>query len=212
MLIHLDNLLPEGIPVDRPKTSIWETVLSIDTSKVYLLKGTSGRGKSTFLHTLTGIRRKHKGNLRFGEKCTSEFQSRDWAEIRQKTLSVVFQDLRLIPHLTARQNLQLKCNLNDQHDAEKIEAYSNLLNIGDYLDRRCNEMSLGQQQRFAIIRALIQPFHFLLLDEPFSHLDTENIESCIALITSVTKAKNAGFLITTLGDDHGIQLDEHLTV
>jgi ABC-type cobalamin/Fe3+-siderophores transport system ATPase subunit len=66
---------------------------------------------------------------------------------------------------------------------------------------------MGQQQRVAIIRALCQPFEILLMDEPFSHLDAENSLKCLTLINKRCDEIGAGFVLTTLGDDHGFKYD-----
>ena len=66
---------------------------------------------------------------------------------------------------------------------------------------------MGQQQRVAIIRALAQPFEWILLDEPFSHLDEENTQKCLTLIHQRCDEQRAGFILTTLGDDHGTKYD-----
>jgi putative ABC transport system ATP-binding protein len=69
---------------------------------------------------------------------------------------------------------------------------------------------MGQQQRVAIVRALCQPYEWLLMDEPFSHLDEENVQRCMKLIIDRTDELNSGFVLTTLGDDHGVQYDQTL--
>ena len=71
-------------------------------------------------------------------------------------------------------------------------------------------MSYGQRQRIAIIRALCQPFDFLLLDEPFSHLDADNIQKAIDLILEICNAENAGMMLVSLGEDYGISFDKRL--
>jgi len=69
---------------------------------------------------------------------------------------------------------------------------------------------MGQQQRVAILRALCQPYEWLIMDEPFSHLDKENTSKCLELINARTLEQGAGFVLTTLGDDHGFHYDQEL--
>jgi len=69
---------------------------------------------------------------------------------------------------------------------------------------------MGQQQRVAIVRALCQPFDWLLMDEPFSHLDEENTQRSLKLIIERCAELKSGFVLTSLGDDHGIQYDQTL--
>ena len=71
---------------------------------------------------------------------------------------------------------------------------------------------MGQQQRVAIVRGLAQPYSWLIMDEPFSHLDIENTNRCLELIHNRTVEQNAGFVLTTLGDDHGYNFDQELNL
>ena len=72
------------------------------------------------------------------------------------------------------------------------------LGILDKLEKQCSTCSYGEQQRIAIIRSLLQPFDFLLLDEPFSHLDDENTRKAMALIEEETEARNAAIILNDL--------------
>jgi ABC-type Mn2+/Zn2+ transport system ATPase subunit len=76
------------------------------------------------------------------------------------------------------------------------------LEIDNKWNQVCGLLSMGQQQRVAIIRALCQPFEWLILDEPFSHLDEVNTQRCLKLINEQTDAMQAGFVLTSLGDSH----------
>jgi putative ABC transport system ATP-binding protein len=78
------------------------------------------------------------------------------------------------------------------------------LGIAEKMQSKCGTLSLGQQQRVAIIRALAQPFQMLLMDEPFSHLDEDNIRLACALIEHKCKQHNAGLILTTLNQPYFI--------
>mgnify|MGYP003983354969 CR=1 FL=1 len=79
------------------------------------------------------------------------------------------------------------------------------LDISNFKDKLCQQLSLGQKQRTAIVRALLQPFDWIFLDEPFSHLDKENKEKASQLIQQITKEENAGLIVTSLGEDHSFK-------
>ncbi|MEL4382976.1 ATP-binding cassette domain-containing protein, partial [Shewanella algae] len=88
----------------------------------------------------------------------------------------------LFPQLTIRENINLKIALCKQPVRANIDAMADRLAITHILDKPAHICSYGEQQRAAIIRALVQPFSYLLLDEPFSHLDQENTRKAIDLI------------------------------
>ncbi len=212
MQILLQDVLPEGIPTPRPNHPIWQRELKLDTSNNYLIKGSSGHGKSTLLHILSGVRRNFSGQLYFDEVNARTHTNHQWANIRQNQISVVYQDLKLLPHLTGRQNLLLKTKLQKAVEDEQIDVFASDLGIEPCLDQSCERLSYGQRQRLAIVRALLQPFHFLLLDEPFSHLDPANVEMALNLIHKVCSEKKSGILLTTLHEEHGFPYDELLEV
>jgi ABC-type sugar transport system ATPase subunit len=85
-----------------------------------------------------------------------------------------------------------------------------ILEIDNKWTQSCGLLSMGQQQRVAIIRALCQPFELILLDEPFSHLDEENTQRCITMINERCDTLNAGFVLTSLGDTHQFNYDKEL--
>ena len=212
MQILLQDVLPEGIPTPRPNHPIWQRELLLNTDKNYLIKGSSGHGKSTLLHILSGVRRNFSGQLYFDKVDARSHSNHQWANIRQNHISVVYQDLKLLPHLTGRQNLLLKTKLQREVKDEQIDDFSSQLGIQSCLDQSCERLSYGQRQRLAIIRSLLQPFDFLLLDEPFSHLDPDNVEMALGLIHQVCSEKSSGILLTTLHEDHGFPYDKLLEV
>jgi len=136
----------------------------------------------------------------------------EWIELRRVRLSAIFQDLQLFPKLTARENLQLKNALCDHKSEEEIQAMLELLGIGEKGEQLCGTLSLGQQQRVAIIRSLLQPFELLVMDEPFSHLDEENTAIALQLIREETDKNRGGFVLTTLGSHHDSSYDQELSL
>jgi putative ABC transport system ATP-binding protein len=210
--IQLQDVLPEGIPTKRDIHSIWERKIELDLNETYLVRGASGRGKSTFLHMLLGIRRNYSGQVLLGEEDIGSFCSEKWARIRQDTLAMVFQDLRLLGELTAWENLSIKTRLAESPQSKQIEELAERLGIKEQLEQPCHLLSFGQQQRLAILRALLQPFRALLLDEPFSHLDPDNSRICLDLILEICVERDAGLFLATLDDDYGLNPDQELRV
>ncbi len=202
-------LLENGL---NPASNVYNTEgVIFESRKNYLLSAASGKGKSTLMHAIYGLRNDYQGDIFLDIKNVKDYSIDDWAVIRQKKLAIVFQDLRLFLHLTARENIILKSQLTSDKKAapsvKTLETYAERLGMADFLDKKCATLSYGQRQRIAIIRALAQPFNYLLLDEPFSHLDKENIRIASDIISEVCQQQRAGLLLVSLGDPYLFDYD-----
>jgi ABC-type lipoprotein export system ATPase subunit len=122
------------------------------------------------------------------------------ALLRRTQLAVVFQDLRLFAQLSAEENIMLKASLTGFPETEAL-AMADVLGISSLLQKPCGILSMGQQQRVAIVRALCQPFDMLLLDEPFSHLDRENAGKVMTLALDKAKKNGAGIVVSSLNPE-----------
>lgn len=190
--------------------SIWGNFVELEHGKKIVLNASSGKGKSTFTTSVCGIRNDYTGKILYDGQDLKSYSPEDWAEIRQKKVSVVFQDLQLFPKLTVEENLLLKNSLTNTYSASDIKQMLDHLGIADKWGQQAGLLSMGQQQRVAIIRALVQPYSWLIMDEPFSHLDKENTRLCLELIDKRTTEQGAGFVLTTLGDYHDFNYDQEL--
>lgn len=204
MRIEFQHVLPVPL-ADTPLAadSVWKKESAFETNGNYLVEAPSGTGKTTLVSLLYGTRTDYEGTIRFDGEDLRGFSPARWAKLRRETFSFVFQDLRLFPQLTALENIRIKNELHETLSEDEIRAMATALGIEHRLDQPCGKMSLGQQQRVAIIRALAQPFQFLLLDEPFSHLDEANTKKACEMIAASCAKNNAGLLLTSLApDDH----------
>lgn len=122
-----------------------------------------------------------------------------WGELRRRSLSMLFQDLRLFGELTVAENLALKNELTHFLTPDRIERLLEAAGIAGKRDTPAGKLSFGQQQRVAFIRCLCQPFDFILLDEPVSHLDAANGEVLSALLLEGAQAQGAGVIVTSVG-------------
>lgn len=207
-MITLDNLRPNPIKESFfAQSDIWATTCNFEQGKRYLVTATSGKGKSTLLHSIYGLRKDYKGKVLIDQKDSTSLNQNNWADLRQKRFSIIFQDLRLFPDLTAWENIAVKSKLAPTLSEEELKDFAKELGIFDLLDRPTNTLSYGQRQRVAIIRALAQPFDFLLLDEPFSHLDEGNIKIACEIIKKVCAQQKAGFILVSLGEKYDFDYD-----
>lgn len=200
--ITFDNVLPQVFEQRNDLVSeVWSSKLEFVKDKLYLIEAESGKGKSTFCSYILGYRNDFTGNLYFDNISTANLKVSDWVEIRQNHISHLFQELRLFPELTAFENIQIKNTITNggYKDEKQIKEWFEMLGIGDKLNAKIGRMSFGQQQRVAMIRALVQPFDFLLVDEPISHLDDNNSAIMASIMMSEAKQQGAGVLVTSIG-------------
>jgi ABC-type lipoprotein export system ATPase subunit len=213
MKIEFNNVLP--VPLEEyphESTSVWKNSFELNFPKKILLNASSGKGKTTFINTIYGLRKDYSGVIKLDGIDISTLSLDNWIELRKTSLSVVFQDLQLFPNLTVWENLLLKNNLTNHQTEGRIEEMLNLLGIGDKKNQICSKLSLGQQQRVSIIRSLLQPFKLLLMDEPFSHLDTDNSAIALNLINEETDKNKGGFILSSLGSFHGFNYEQELNL
>ncbi len=190
--------------------SIWGNTIELKAGERILLNASSGKGKSTFTFTAVGLRKDYTGTITYDLQDIKNYTPDDWTPIRQKKIAVVFQDLQLFPELSVKDNLLLKNNLQNAVSEEELKDQLAFLGIGDKWEQKCGLLSMGQQQRVAIIRALSQPFIWLIMDEPFSHLDKENALKALKLIDDRCEALQAGFVLTSLGDTYDYNFTREL--
>ncbi|RAJ13413.1 ATP-binding cassette domain-containing protein [Olleya aquimaris] len=202
MQIHIQSINPDFF---TPASSeVWSKNFELHANSSYLIQAVSGSGKSSFFNFLYGLNNRYSGTILFENKSISTFSESDWTNIRKQQISIVFQGLRLFPELTAFENIQLKNGLTNHKSKPDILEMMSRLDIAQLADKKAETLSYGQQQRVAIIRALCQPFELLLLDEPFSHIDNNQINNAIALINQEVTQNNATLVIASLGDTYNI--------
>ena len=199
MQLQIKNLLPTYFDESRKNNSeLWGKDLVFNSGELVKIVAPSGSGKTSLVHFLYGMRQLYAGNIIYDKRELKNYSIEELADFRKNKLSIVFQDMRLFAQQTVWENLEIKRQLNPFHVPEKIQEMCERLGIGDKLKSLCSNCSYGEQQRVSIIRALLQPFDFLLLDEPFSHLDNANSEKAMALILEEAKKRNACILFADL--------------
>lgn len=198
--IHLQQTLPQVFADRNSVTSdVWHQDLLFSKGEIYLIEAASGTGKSSLCSYVYGYRTDYQGIITFDETNILSYSIRQWIELRKHSLSMLFQDLRLFTELTALENVQLKNNLTGYKKKKEILALFDAMGIADKLNSKVGKLSFGQQQRVAFIRSLCQPFDFIFLDEPISHLDDENGRIMGQLVTEEATRQGAGIIVTSIG-------------
>lgn len=211
--IRLNNLVPHVFAQSGDLGSaVWQRDVTFHKGHLYLLEAESGKGKSTFCSYLLGYRHDYSGELYFDDRLASRLRVADWVAIRQTHVSHLFQELRLFPELTAMENVEIKNKLTGFKSPKEIENWFERLGIADKRDSKIGLMSFGQQQRVALIRALAQPFDFILADEPISHLDDNNSKVMGELLMEEARKQGAGVIITSIGKHMALDYDKTLSL
>lgn len=207
--ITLNKVLPHVFShVQGLVSDVWNEKITFRKGHYYLLEANSGKGKSTFCSYLIGYRRDFNGKILFDEQNINALTIKDWAEIRTRHVSYLFQELRLFPELTALENVLIKNNMTHFKTKAQILDWFEELGVADKLNIRIGQMSFGQQQRVALIRSLVQPFDFLLADEPISHLDDDNSNVMEQVLLREATHQGAGVIVTSIGKHLALKYDK----
>lgn len=204
MRITLKNIIPIPLKENLSKrpSDVWHSTLTFGQEDFVKIKAPSGTGKTTLVHYLYKLRSDYEGSVLWNDKDVQQIKGDELASNRQQNISVIFQDLRLFENITARENIELNRVLQKPYyESNKIDEMAGRLGVLHILDQRAGICSYGEQQRIAIIRALIQPFSVLVMDEPFSHLDKDNSHKAAQLIGEECRKRSAGLVLTDLDED-----------
>lgn len=198
--IFLNNTLPDIFSSDNSiSSSVWKQNICFERGHYYLIEANSGTGKSSLCSYLYGYRDDYSGDILFDNNNVRSRKTSFWDEVRSRHLSLLFQELCLFPELTALENVLLKNNLTHFKSESEINSMFEKLGIVEKKNSLVGKMSWGQQQRVALIRSLCQPFDFIILDEPISHLDDENARIMADLLLKESRLQNAGIIVTSIG-------------
>lgn len=208
--ITLDRALPRvfaGSEKELPvrDSQVWLGHVEFERPGRYLVEAQSGAGKSSLCAFIYGSRNDYEGHILINGTDISSFSIARWTRLRCRSLAYLPQEMRLFPELTAMENILVKNRLTDFKTASEITAMLDRLGVADKAGVEAGKLSVGQQQRVAIVRALCQPMDFLLIDEPVSHLDARNNSTVAALIEEEAARQDASIIATSVGNDIDIK-------
>ncbi len=199
--IQLFGTLPQVFApsADSISSEVWLSELTLNRGEHYLIEANSGVGKSSLCSYIYGNRTDYVGRIEFDGVDITTLKEQQWTALRRGELSMLFQDLRLFTELTAFENIELKNRLTHFKKRAEILALFEELGIADKVDSRVEHLSFGQQQRVAFIRSLCQPYDFIMLDEPISHLDLDNGAILAEVLLREATAQGASIISTSIG-------------
>ena len=183
------------------RSRIWEVPhFSFNKGCRICIQAESGGGKSSLLSFIYGSRKDYKGEILFDGKNIKDFDIPQWCGIRRNAIALLPQEMRLFQELNVFENIQLKNSLTHYKTEEEIDRMLSVLGILQKKYSPVSKLSIGQQQRVAIVRTLCQAFDFIFLDEPVSHLDIDNNKIVAELIEKEASLNNAGIITTSVGN------------
>lgn len=199
--INLHRVVP-GVFTDAEASAsaLWLADFSFERGRHYLVEAGSGTGKSSLCSFVYCTRRDYRGTIDFDGRDASRLTVDEVCALRCHHLAYLPQDMGLFPELSAVDNILLKNRLTDYRSEAEIRGMLCRLGVADKADVPVGRMSVGQMQRVALVRALCQPFDFLLLDEPVSHLDERNNRVAASMVLEEAMARDASVIVTSVGN------------
>ena len=164
----------------------------IKKNKVGLITGSSGIGKSTLLNIVSGLLKPDFGSIICDGVILND--NNIFLEPENRNKGYVFQDFALFPHISAEKNMKYAISKNLRNFYDEVV---NILKLNEHLKKMPFELSGGQKQRVSIARAILMKPSLLLLDEPFSNLDSQNIKSAQKLIVKVIEKLKIPCIVVT---------------
>ena len=174
--------------------------------KSYALIGESGVGKSTLLHIASGLEKPTNGSISIMGVDFWSLSKKQKYNLRIKETSIIFQQMNLIPCITARENIEFQARLNKKYDSKLIDTLIIDLGIRDILHEYPENLSGGEQQRVAIARALAAKPTIFFADEPTGSLDEKNSDTVIKMLSGLCKEHKTSLLLIT----HSHKVASHL--
>ena len=172
--------------------------LYCEAGNTILITGDSGKGKTTYLHILGGLLQPTSGAIEINKENMLALSEKKLDKFRGKNIGIVFQKSHFVGALTVLENLEMASWLaTGKKNSVRAKRLLEQLDVANQANKLPSQLSIGQQQRVSIARALMNEPKVLLADEPTSSLDDKNAEKVIELLTSLSKEYKAALVIVT---------------
>ncbi|MGH7143092.1 MAG: ABC transporter ATP-binding protein [Planctomycetota bacterium] len=197
-VLEVENLVKRFIAPDgEPSTIIDVPTFTLAAGAQAALVGSSGSGKTTFLHLIAGILRADSGRIAVAGREITRLSEAARDRARAETIGYVFQSFNLLPGFTALENVTLGMAFGGKTDAARARELLTRVGLGDRLHYRPGQLSVGQQQRVAVARALANRPKLVLADEPTGNLDRGHAQAAMGLIRETCKEAGAALLLVS---------------
>lgn len=214
-IIQIEHLFKE-YKLGKQRISVIDDVnLNILEGEFVAIVGASGSGKSTLLHLLGGLDKPSQGKVIIDGQDINKLSDSRLSKFRNQAIGFIFQSFYLQPFLTLRQNIEvasMPARINKKERRQKIDDLAKQVDLYDRLKHRPRELSGGQIQRAAIIRALLNNPKIILADEPTGNLDSKNSQDVIRLFKDICSQYKTTVVIATHDQEIASQADRIITI
>lgn len=203
IVLETEGVIKQFKQYDNVVTAVNRVSLTVEEGEFIAITGESGSGKSTFINLCAGLDLPNAGKIRVLGRDITAMSTDELCRFRGKHIGFVFQSHRLVPYLTALENIQLPISAAGDElfkYEERLSLLIDRLSLGDRLHHLPSELSGGQQQRVAIARALIHYPMLLLADEPTGNLDRANADNVLELLLGLRSELRQTLVIVTHDD------------
>lgn len=200
IILESENVIKQYKQYDETVTAVDRVNLKVYEGEFVAIIGSSGSGKSTFLHLCAGLDRPDSGMIKIRGTEITSMSPDELAEFRGNYIGMVFQSHNLIPQFTAMENIlvpTVMCGKKKLSYEENFKKLVSSLDLGDRLHHLPSELSGGQQQRVAIARALINLPQIVFADEPTGNLDRANADEVLELLLRTKELLTQTLIIVT---------------
>ncbi|WP_162047144.1 ABC transporter ATP-binding protein [Vibrio taketomensis] len=196
---------------DDQTTILQELSLQVEQGEIICLLGASGCGKTTLLKAVAGLLPLSSGSMTLNDVTIDD--GANWLPPEQRNIGMIFQDYALFPHLTVEQNVAFGLrNISQEEQQAKVTEMLELVHLEQYRERYPHQLSGGQQQRVAIARSLAYKPDLLLLDEPFSNIDTQVRHELISEIRKIFKQQGVTAIFVTHSREEAFAFADKMAV
>lgn len=203
--------LTKSFTTDRGVVEVLKGVdLQIEAGERIAVVGSSGAGKTTFMHLLGGLDRPSAGSVEFSGKDIFSYSSHELDAFRNRSVGFVFQFHQLLPEFTALENVMMPARIARTSSAEAEERAKEILsavNLEHRLDHKPGQLSGGEQQRVAIARSLVMSPGLLLADEPTGNLDSVTSEGILSLLDKLHAERDLTVVVVTHSEQVAKRMD-----
>ncbi len=176
---------------------------SVQAGQIVLIRGRSGTGKTTLLQILAGLDKPSSGCVEIAGQSIDKLGSKKLTQLRRDNIGFIFQNFNLLPSWTARENVEaalVHTKLSRSKRRQKALELLTELGLSDRVDHLPSELSIGQQQRVAVARALINSPRIVFADEPTGDVDEETAGAVIESLVNLVISRKASLVVCTHGD------------